>query len=133
MREIESIKKITVTAKFEGGPQTYSTLFRVYISSITTLPIDEIVIRDVKWYANPDGKCYLLMTNVTNDCFVMSTSRTLPILPSPLVIQTLPPDNVLEFSVFRIRSMTEDLSLFNHSVQGDIDLDLEFITYKKYH
>ena len=134
MREIESIKKITVTTKFEGGPETYSTSFQVFISSITILPIDEIVIRNVKWNANPDGKCYLLWSNITNNFFrVLSASSTLPDLRSPIVIQTLPPDNVIEFRVFRARSIGEDRAHFNHSVQGEIDIDLEFISYKKNH
>jgi len=134
MREIESIEKATLTRKFKDGSVSGSGRgftavgVHVFVHLLPTTPIDEVVIRSVKWNGNPnDEKIYgLLLSTVNRIVASFGASPAYVYFPEPMTIQIHSQPETLQFMVVPgINDKSNDF------IEGEIEIDMEFITYKK--
>lgn len=137
MREIEFFEKATVTGKFKDGSvsgsgQGYSSRgFHYFSHLLPTTPIDEIVIRSVKWNGNPnDGeKMFGLLYTYQLIALVHAPADVLFPKPLPLYIPIQSPLEELEFVMMHHKN-NDSQDAF---IEGEIEIDVEFISYKKNH
>jgi len=131
MREIESIKNITVSQSLAG----VQGVFHHTIKEMPIHPVDEVVISAVTWSGRQDDiELYLLWSNIENNFVTSFTgSNTNPHFPNTRIIWTKPPPNVLEFKLYHPQLIEDVPPFFCNNVDGEIAIHLEFITYKKNH
>jgi len=138
MREIESIEKATLTRKFKDGSESgsgqgYSSDGIHYFSHLLpTTPIDQVVIRSVKWNGSPNDaeNIYGLLVK-SHQLIALVRAPDCVFFPRPLPfnIQIESPLEELEFVIMHnMRNKSQ-----NAFIEGEIEIDMEFITYKKNH
>ena len=132
MPEILSIKNVTAHRMFAAAQPG---IFHHTITAMPMHPVDEIVIRSITWNGvSNDDMMHLLWSNITNDivgsfCGGSIISQS----PGTRIVLTHPPPNVLEFKLMHPRTKNDLPPVFDDSVEGDIAIHLEFISYKKRH
>ena len=132
MPNIEYIKNVTASHTFTGpAPGEFSHT----ITSPPIHPVDEIVIRAITWNGlTNDDSLYLLWSNITNDIIGSFCGANLsPTCSGTRIVLSHPPPNVLEFKLLHPRTKNDLPPIFDDSVEGDIAIHLEFISYKKRH
>ena len=124
--EIQSIKKFTLSMAYKMDPDT--NMFIVRTTLPPNLPVDVIVIRDVKWICNPEDEMFFsLWTNITNDIVAGMNARERPFPRNSLSTPPVP-DNEMEF---RIKYDTFMDKPRDYEIEVTLNIDLEFISYKK--
>ena len=127
MPEIESIEKIIVSMKFtKTTPGSVMFISRIGMPPNPIHSIDEVIIRDVRWITNPlDEKFYSIWTNISGG-FIAGWQKFGPL---PKTVYHPPPNDEMEFRLYFLEIASEPLDEIN----GQIYIDLEFISYKKNH
>ena len=125
MPEIESIEKIIVAMKFtKTTPGSAMFISAINMPPNRALPIDEVIIRNVRWITKPlDEKFYSIWTNISNG-FIAGWQKWGSL---PRTVYHPPPNDVMEFRLYFLEIASEPLDEIN----GQIYIDLEFISYKK--
>ena len=138
MRETKFIEKATLTRKFDedgsisGSEGGFSRCgFHQFSHPMPTTPVDEVVIRSVKWNSKTKHQkiCGRLTSNMNRKIAHFSALPTRVKFSKPVVI---PIHSQPEELVLNVAHDWHDLDK-SKCLEGEIVIDIEFISYKKNH
>jgi len=135
MRETKFIEKATLTRKFEGGSASGSEGgfskggFLQFSHPMPTTPVDEVVIRSVKWNSKTKHEkiCGRLTSNMNRKIAHFSALPTRVKFSKPVVIPIHSQPKELVLNVAHDWHDPDN----NNCLEGEIEINIEFISYKK--
>lgn len=135
MREIESIEKVTINRIFydgylSGADGISKPGFFQFLYPMPTTPVDEVVVRSARWNSKPKHKktCGILSTNLNKKIAHFCAFPTHIEFRKPVIIPIHSQPEMLELKVVYKRKPSDPLS-----IEFELEIDLEFISYKKNH